>query len=244
MEPLLYLLVSEGPTDFLVISEISKRISLNTGKKIEIRALAPQKDATTGRYDDFGWKEVRRWCKLYGKNIDPTLNSLEAFAARRKNWMAEIAISGANGLIIQMDTDIVDEITDVLPPYSGSTKRAQKHFCNKAFLTWLGESIKPSNLYFLHSVHSTENWVLATHDRTELIFSDLPPSFDFEMLTTDEVIGRLNLLAYQTYVKSKRLKLNKDLSLYSKYAKKISDKLHKVRTECDEVNGLCNQLEL
>ncbi len=239
----LYLLVCEGPTDILVIENIAKKISEDIDNKITIRELAPQRDATTNRYPSHGWKEVKRWCQLYGVSLDTSSNTLEAFAARSKNWRAEIGISNADGLIIQMDTDIVEYITDFIPGYEGSTKSARKRFAQKAILSWLGETSLPSEIYLLLSTASTETWLLATHDRIESVFNDLPQNFDFEDI--EDVVRRLIDLGYVTYIdrNTGQEKLNKDLNIYSNYATQIANNLSKIRFECEETEKLCQKLE-
>ena len=169
----LYLLVCEGPTDILVIDKIAKKISEDINTTIRIRELSPQKDATTNRYPSHGWKEVRRWCKVYGKTIDVDDNPF-AILAQKKNWKTLLKTSNAHGLIIQMDTDIVQYITDLTPNYRGTTKNERKRFAKKAILNWLGEDTLPTEIYLLLSTTSTETWILATHDRVESVFDDLP----------------------------------------------------------------------
>ena len=243
MSSKLYLLVCEGPTDILVIQEVAKKISINTENTITIRELSPQKDATTHRYPSHGWEEVRRWCRLYGKALNSSSDTFEALAAKRKSWSAEIAIAHADGLIIQMDTDIVEYITDFIPGYEGSTKSARKRFAQKAILSWLGETSLPSEIYLLLSTASTETWLLATHDRIESVFNDLPQNFDFEDI--EDVVRRLIDLGYVTYIdrNTGQEKLNKDLNIYSNYATQIANNLSKIRFECEETEKLCQKLE-
>ena len=235
----LYLLVCEGFTDILVIKYIAKKISNDTNNNITIRDLSPQKDATTNRYPNHGWEAVKKWCQLYGKSIDTSANSLESFAARRKNWRAEMSISNADGLIIQMDTDIVQYITDFIPSYSGTNKNSRKRFAKKSISNWLGETTLPSEIYLLLSTTSTETWILATHDRIESVFNDLPHNFDYEDI--EDIINRLFTLGYLTYMDAGRRKLSK--TNYKPYAQKIINDLDKVRVECEEAEKICQEFE-
>jgi hypothetical protein len=242
MSSSLYLLVSEGPTDILVIDKIAKKIAKDQNKQIEIRELSPQKDATTNRYPSHGWEEVRRWCRLYGNTTNMQPNSFEAIAAKRKSWKQQIAIANADGLIIQIDTDIVEYIEDLTPKFSGSTKRSRKNFAQKALLHWLGEATTPNKIYFLLSTSSTETWILAAHDRAEEVFNDLPSGFDFEDI--QDVIERLFKLGYASYIdpETQKQKLKKDLNTYKHHAIKIVDNLTRVRSECEEVKKLVSIL--
>lgn len=239
----LYLLVCEGPTDSIVLEKVAKKISEDSNNSIEIRELSPQRDASTGRYPKHGWEEVRQWCRLYGKSTDISGRSIEALKARGKKWQALVALSNANGLIIQIDTDIAEYIVDLLPLYRGSTKRARKNFLKRAILSWLGESTLPDKVYILLSTYSTENWILATYDRIESIFDDLPENFDFEDI--ENALERLFNLGYDSYIDpvTGKEKLNKDLNIYKQYAKHIMDNLEKVRIECEEVDNICLEFE-
>ena len=235
-----YLLVCEGPTDILVIDKIAEKISQDIKKTIEIQELSPQKDATSKRYPNHGWEEVRKWCRIYGKTIDSNDNPF-AQLVKRRNWEALIKASNADGLIIQLDTDIVEYITDLTYRYEGTTKQSRKRFATNAILDWLGIDNIVDELYLLLSTRSTETWLLATHDRSENVFSNLPNSFDFE-----EIENIINLLCsinglYNCYKHNGIEKLSK--TNYQPYAKKIVDNLNKVREECEEADKLCNFLE-
>jgi len=235
----LYLLVCEGNTDILVIDKIAKKVSEDIDNRVIIRELSPQKDPTTNRYPSHGWEEVRRWCKVYGKTIDVDDNPF-AILAQKKNWRALVKISKAHGLIIQMDTDIVQYITDLIPNYSGTTKNSRKNFAKKAILNWLGETTIPNEIYLLFSTQSTETWLLATHDRVESIFSDLPANFDYEDIV--DVIERLLALGYLSYIDDTgKIKFSK--SNYKPYAQKIVDNLDKVCLECEEAEKLCQEFK-
>lgn len=237
MDSKLYLLVCEGPTDILILNKISEKISKDTNTHIQIRELSPQKDATTNRYPNHGWEEVKRWCELYGKSTGIT-NPFAALSAKQKSWKAQIALAKANGLIIQMDTDIVSFIKDLNPPYSGSTKKARKNFAKKAILQWLEEEILPENIYLLLSTSCSETWILATYDRLHDVFSDLNEHFDYEDI--QNVLEYLFNLEYASYVDqvTGKKKLVKDLNVYNTYAKRIADNLEKVCLECEEAEKL------
>lgn len=236
----LYLLVCEGPTDILVIDKIAKKISENIDDTIQVRELSPQKDATTNRYPSHGWEEVKRWCKVYGKTIDAGDNPF-AILAKKRNWRALVKTSNAHGLIIQIDTDIVQYITDLIPIYHGSTKNERKRFAQKAILNWLGEDTLPNEVYLLLSTSSTETWILATHKRIESVFNDLPTNFDYEDI--EDVVERLFTLGYLSYIDKSTGKKKFSKSNYTPYAKRIIDNLEKVRAECEETEKLCQEFE-
>jgi hypothetical protein len=230
-----YLLICEGYTDILVIKEIAKHIDSD----IIIQELSPQRDATTRRYPEHGWEEVRQWCRLYGKSLDVDSDSFEALAAKSKSWKAQVDIASADGLIIQMDTDIVEYITDLAHSYNGTTKQARKRYAEKSVLKWLGEETKPDEIYLLLTTYSTETWLLATYERTNDIFNSLPNNFDFE--NVENVVDLLCSLGLECYQKGNITKLSK--KGYHIYAARIVENLQNVRRECEEANNFCNFLE-
>ena len=243
MESTVYLLVCEGPTDIIVIKKIAKVLSTQLGKQIEIREISPQRDATTHRYPDHGWEEVKQWCQLYGEtsiNID---NPFAQIAAKSRNWKTLIAMSRAEGLIIQIDTDIAEQIIiDDMPVYRGDSKNSRKHYCRKSLLYWLGENTIPDNIHFILSTYSTETWLLSTHNRTEDVFENIEDNFDFEDIANPQ--DYLISLGYSTYSNhtGSGLKLSKDLSLYSRYADSIASNLETVSRECEEVQKFTTYL--
>lgn len=242
METIKYLLVTEGPTDFIILKRISNIVSKYTGKNIEFVELSPQKDETTNRYPNHGWKEVRNWCRLYGKNIDNLPNEFVKIAAKNKNWKILVKLANARGIIIQIDTDIVEYIDELNVKYRGSNKLSRKKFCEKAILDWLGEDNLVENLYLIKSTYCTETFILATYPRTNDIFNDLPTSFDYEDVI--DVIPRLIKLGFDSYITEDGVeKLSKDLELYKKYSNAIEQEFENVKLECQEINLLCKELE-
>lgn len=240
----IYFLVCEGPSDTFVIEDIAKNISKLMKKEIKIHLLAPQRDATSREFPEHGWEEVRAWCQIHGnKSLDPTDLSMMAFVARRKNWRNQMEVVGAKGLIIHMDTDIAQYIDDISPKFTSGTKNARKKHCGKALLNWLVEKSIPEEIHFLLATHSTETWLLSTHERIEPIFSDLTPNFDFEEIV--DVVDRLIQLGYHTHIdrETGRKKLTKHETIYKRYANQLTAVLPKVRNECEEVESLCKRFE-
>ena len=79
-------IVSEGPTDYMVIKAAIDRI---TGEENRYLSLQPEPDMM-GRYGN-GWKGVWRWCKE-----TPSINML----------MQEVHPS-IDAIVIQMDGDVI-----------------------------------------------------------------------------------------------------------------------------------------
>ena len=108
-------------------------------------------------------------------------------------------------------------------------------------MNWLGEDTLPTEIYLLLSTTSTETWILATHDRVENVFNDLPDNFDYEDI--DDVIERLFSLGYLSYIDTVTEKQKLSKRNYMPYAQKIVDNLRKVRLECEEAEKLCQEFE-
>ncbi len=242
METIKYLLVTEGPTDFIILEKISSIISKNIDKHIEFVQLSPQKDQTSDRYSDHGWKEVRKWCRLYGKNKDDLANVFARLSSKSKNWKTLVKVSNAKGIIIQIDTDIAEYIDEINFRYQGTNKLSRKRFCEKVILNWLGEDSLVEGLYFMKSTDSTETFILATFPRNHENFNDLPAFFDFEDIK--DVIPRLIKFGLTNYTREDGInRLSKDLGLYEKYSDMIEKNFTKVRQECQEIDFLCQKLE-
>ncbi|MDN5079945.1 hypothetical protein O8C89_05375 [Aliarcobacter butzleri] len=242
METIKYLLVTEGPTDFIILKKISSIVSKYTNKNIEFIELSPQKDETMNRYPNHGWKEVRNWCRLNGKNMDNLENEFAKIVARGRNWKGLVKITQARGIIIQIDTDIADYIDELGIKYEGKNKFSRKKFCEKAILNWLGENSLVENLFLVKSTYCMETFILATYPRNDFIFNDLPANFDYENIT--DVIPRLISLGFESYSTQDGIKkLSKDLNLYKGYSNLIKQKFRNVRLECEEIDSLCKKLE-
>jgi hypothetical protein len=242
MEPIVFMLVCEGPSDILVIKKIAEKISQETGRKIEIRDHAPIRDSTTGEYPEFGWKKVRQWCRLNGSSENIEEESIFALIAKRKSWRAYIGFDNILGFIIHLDTDIAHVIDQLPFSLPASSIRSRKKHCKKALLNWLDEKNKPDEVYFLLPTHSTETWLLSTHERNETVFNDLPKNFDFEKI--DDVEKRLIDFGYKTHIdKEGNTRFTKHENVYKSYAQRIINELTKVRSNCLEADLFCKNLE-
>ncbi|CAI8866436.1 hypothetical protein [Pseudomonas chlororaphis] len=237
-----YLLVSEGPTDYLVIKEIATSLKSVRGEDIEVSLLAPQTDATSGSYPSHGWGGIRSWCMKFGNKTEAELKDLPLPAQQyllRQNWRALLAINNADGLIIQLDTDIAHDISHATPFVPGSCRNQH---CNDSILFWLRETTTPSELYLALTAYALETWLLATHPPTDPVFLDLPSGFNYEDLADFE--DRLVTLGYPSVNKSGRRRFKKKpFTRYEAYGKKIVANLDDVRIRCTAAEQLCTHME-
>lgn len=240
-----FLLVCEGPTDIEVLQAISAGIQNVNGNSIEIVPLSPQRDRTSGLFPPQGWTAVRDWCKSNREKSPLDVSHLPLNLqeiALRKNWKNLIGASSAEGIIIQIDTDIATEIHD-LPQSFSSSGMDRKTYTRSALLHWLSIPTCPAgSLFLVLSTHSTESWILACHEPSDPIFSDLPLGFNYEELS--DVEARLLAKGMAKARKRGKDRLKKTAQIYKAYGIQIVASLQKVRGRCAEANAYCSFLEI
>ncbi|EOW1267110.1 DUF4276 family protein [Proteus mirabilis] len=238
----IYLLVCEGPTDIAVIRALTQKVEETTGKEVEIRELSPRLDKTTGNYPSQGWTEVKSWCESYSINKNITIpDDLDVWKKKLLQkrmsfrWDTLLKSSGANGIILQIDTDIVEEMTHENFSTSGLTR---KKFAYNAVNLWLNENDRPDDFYYIMSTFSTETWLLATHEICEdnaHILGDLAAIDNYEVI--DNIEARLIALGYSKQMKNGQARLRKEPKIYKKYGEQIASKIDLVKSRCPEADS-------
>jgi hypothetical protein len=243
----IYLLVCEGPTDIAVILALAQKVQEKIGKDVEIRELSPTMDKTTGVYPSQGWTAVKSWCEKFSINKNIIIpDGLEDWKKKLLSqklslrWDTLIKMSGADGIILQIDTDIAEEMSHADFSTSGITR---KQFSHAAVNLWLNETNKPDDFYYVMSTFSTETWLLATHEPSEntAVLGDLATVGDYE--TIDNIEDRLIALGYSKQKKKGQDRLKKEPEIYKKYGEKIAAKIDLVKSRCAEADNLMNFLE-
>jgi len=233
-----FLLVCEGPTDIAFLKRLNEKIAGNLGTTIEIQEMSPQRDATSDSYPPHGWTGVRSWCKANRVKSENEINSIDSpfkDLLRRKNWKALVSVANADGLIVQMDTDIAEEIRDL--PYRYTEHRgSRRDFCHEAVLYWMREEPSlDSNYYILLPTYALETWLLAVHEPNESVFDDLTKPFNYEELPDAE--SRLLELGYQAKRNAHQgQRLKKKEIQYLEYADKVYEKIASVKERCREAH--------
>lgn len=234
-KPLLYLLVCEGPSDIPVIRRVAEEICRKTKKDVEIRHISPQQDST-GTWERHGYVGVTKWCALYGNKDEGSLSHLSEALKKvvlRKNWQALVKGANADGLIIQMDTDIADQL-NFLKKRFDENKDDRRKYCQDSLLNKLGLINVPENLIFLLPSYSTETWIVASFDDTHDIFKNLSKPIAYEDLKNCET-----LLIGAGFKKERKgpgkYKLKKSHDIYIPYAELIASKLDLVTSRCKEL---------
>lgn len=237
-----FLLVSEGPTDHVVIKEVAKTISSAVGDSIDIVELSPQRDATSGTYPSHGWGAIKSWCKKYSLKTPELVAHLPRTTQiflQRQQWRALVAFDKANGLIIQLDTDIAHELTELKTIQPGECRKTH---CANEVLSWLNEKGVPDSLHLALTSFALETWILATHPRGDAVFADLPDGFNYEEI--ENVEDRLIALGYESRLKKGRRRIKKSpYTVYEPYARRIALNLDVVRQNCEAADALCVYIE-
>ncbi|MEG7508403.1 hypothetical protein [Serratia marcescens] len=246
-ETKIFLLVCEGPTDIEIIRAMAEKVKESIGRPIEIRELSPTQDKTTGTYPRQGWTAVKSWCETYSLNknivIPEELEEWRKKLLTKKmsfRWDTLIKMSGADGIILQIDTDIAEEMTHADFTTSGLTR---KLFSHNAVNLWLNEIAKPLDFYYLMSTFSTETWLLASHQIVEntTVLGDLATVTDYESIPDSE--ARLIALGYAKHKKNGQVRLRKEPAIYKRYGEKIVSKIDVVRARCIEADDFYKFLE-
>lgn len=235
-----YLLVAEGPSDHAVIQKMADSMSEKLGTVVTIRLLAPEVDATTQKHVPHGWGGVRSWCQKHKllseeelERIHPSLRLVRT----RQHWKHLLKFAGASGLIVQLDSDIAEDLG-----FSGGAPKSKERsaYCDAMVRQWLGEHAHGQDLHVSISTFSLETWILATWDRSERVFSDLPGDFDFEDIADAE--DRLLTLGLKGKTHKGRRRLKKSTEYYEIYGERVRQKLSTVREECQAADNLCRYI--
>lgn len=239
-----YLLVCEGPTDTYVIKQLASKIYESLGRAVEIVVLAPQIDATTMTWERHGWSGVRNWCKKYGVKTAAEINAVHPNLRpllERNKWRMLMDISGAKGLIIQIDSDIAEHIRDI-PAFNPAVTHRRDH-CEDALHHWLNEQPQKDTVHFAITSFAIETWLLATLPSNNVAFNNLTAPYNLEDLSDWE--DRLIAAGFASHNKDGAVRLRKSPSeIYQPYGERIAAHVVNVRRQCTSADDLCTFLEL
>jgi hypothetical protein len=219
-----FLVVSEGPTDFQVLSSFARKILPG----VELRQLHPPtlaiRDAAITEDTPLGpgWRGVKLWCQRFSRD------------------KLEILLRGAivgddyDGFIVHVDASIADKIDaqEECPPASATTDRIRLTIVRD----WLQLDSAPRFLILAIPSMETEAWVLAA------ITPDHPNLECDRTVTTvlTSELKRRHLLLQST----RDGKLKKSSIEYSRLAELLVRNLRQVRSSCAEAERFALDLEL
>ena len=152
------LVVCEGSSDLALIEAVVAHAGRLRGKSFRVKELKRERDATSGGFETFGWKEVRRWC-LRQRHLKQS--------SGRDEIGQYLALAPADCLLIHLDTDIAEEIHQrdgfaVCPPADRNAH------CRHAVGQWLGVHAHKPEIRLILPTHQIETWLLATYDSSPL----------------------------------------------------------------------------
>ncbi len=206
-----FLLVCEGPSDIAVFEAIAQA---HGGKIIE---HSPQLDATSSTYPPQGWGAVKNWCLQLAANrsLGNPIDFLLAF-------------KGADGIIIQIDTDIANQIK-----INGNFGLAgDKGWCKSAIDSWLGKRSGHTKIYYVLCAFSTETWILATYSNRAIGLAGAGLR-DYETIPDPQ--SALIALGYKKNGPTSLFK-NKDQYQKPLYAPRVIAHLRKAKARCAALN--------
>lgn len=154
--------VAEGKTDLPVIEQLLGAAFEAEGRGlVEVRNLHPRYDATSGTWEDAGWRKVQAWCVRYAPTSRVGEFLRPIFAGDR----------ACDALLIHLDADIADAVADelgFLPSLGPAPSPAERGaVIRRALDAWLWpkpEPIRrerPAQHVSLAAVQATESWIVA-----------------------------------------------------------------------------------
>lgn len=216
----LFLLVCEGETDIYIFEALATHFS-NDNLNYQIKSLAPEPDATNGTttYPAHGYGNVLNWC-----------------SSNREDIQLFIDFEGAEGIFIQMDTDIALKAN----PRCSKACYSERFCCEQKINMQLGTTEEPPRCHYILPTQNTETWILASHYSPELEKIE-----NFELITdTEQQLIALGYKSKKGVNKHAPRKLNKyPAENHKKYAKQLINNLSLARQRCAELDRLCCLLE-
>ncbi|MBY7931793.1 hypothetical protein KW447_12415 [Vibrio fluvialis] len=238
-----FLLVCEGPTDLVFLKRLARNIGQDLGCDINVTELSPQRDATSGTWPPHGWSEVRRWCQTWKIKSDAEIESVNPIfreMVKRRNWKALVATPNVDGLIVQIDTDIAEEIRDLDVDFV-NFDGTRREFCHKAVSCWLDIN-NDEQCYILLPSYALEAWILATHEPDSECFKDLEDSFNYENISDIETF--LLQLGYPRKTVRGAKRFRKNVPKYNDYADLVFENSPSVQMRCKEYKDFSEFLDV
>lgn len=255
MEHLQFKVVCEGIADFEILKIISEQLGKLLGTTIDIDLLSPAEDETTRQRERGGWGSVQAWCRGYGSaqpqqvltsdevrnlqaaGFDPQLIS---FNRPKPRWPSLLALTGSAGIIIHLDADIAEKITDQPHPFHAS-ELPRKEYCRRAIASWLG-TVETADICFLVATHCTETWFLALHDHTTdpAVISSVITDYE----SVPNVIPLLLSLGYRDYVDPETRSRTVDkAALTNERGSQLANNFELAMSRCIEIQHLKDYLQ-
>ena len=210
------LLVCEGASDIPIFEAIAEEYS-DENRCFNIKVVAPEFDATSGRHETFGWTKVCNWCSANAARIQLLIDFF-----------------GSPAFFIQMDTDIAGEIDSNYTSAGISAREC----CERKLNTELGVDSEPEKCFYILPSQKTETWLLSIHDQNTdpHVFTSTPQNYE-SLSNVDDLLIQLG------YQSNRQNKLIKRPNIYASYAEQLVRHLTTARSRSSELNRLCTIIE-
>jgi len=214
-----FAIVTEGPSDFLVLRSVLLRLLPES----EVVAIQPEvplaaypefRAAAGGSYLGSGWRGVRSWCQRYGGD------DLELF-------LGAVVGDRYDALVIHVDASMahnlgIEELP--CPPVSATTEPLRQIVVRE----WLALETKPEYLLLATPSKSTDAWVLAAYTP------------DHPNVECDFSVERILAKKHKLPVRNGQVK--KTRSLYEPLAEQVGQDLTNVRRACSEADRFAREV--
>lgn len=255
MEKRLVLVVSEGVSDFEVLKIMISKIGELIGIRFEFELISPAEDETTRVRERGGWGNVRAWCRVNGCCFNDAndftdqdrLSLRQAglfpdFIPRREarpRWPIHLAMVGASCLIVHLDADIAEKISDQDKSFV-DTGLGKKDYCRNVLQTWLGSPENRELLYVI-AAQCVESWFLAMYDKRTN-----PDCFSSEKVNyeeIDDVVERLIRIGYDVFSNGENGHSTVDkILLTEKFGDRLRENYELIESRCPEVKRIKTEI--
>jgi hypothetical protein len=211
-------IVSEGPSDYLVLRSVIERILpraevVPIHPEVPVAAYPEYEAAFGGASRGSGWLGVKAWCTDYsGEDLELFLDAVVG--------------QEYDGLIVHVDASMARNlgINELCPPASATTELLRKVIVED----WLRLSSPPSFLVLATPSKSTDAWVVAVLEPNH---SNLECDFAVE-----NVLVRLHKL------RTSGGQVKKSRDRYEVLARAVGVKISQVRRSCSEADRFANEI--
>lgn len=210
--------VSEGPSDFLILRSVIEASLPGTEvvplhPEVPLAAYPEYAQAVGGSSRGTGWRGVEAWCRDFsGKDLEL--------------FMRAVVGQEYDGIVVHLDASMAQHlgIEQPCPPVQATTDPLRKTIVT----AWLRFPSAPPFLVLATPSKSSDAWVVAAHDADH---TNLECLFDVEALLMK--IAKLRRRGGQ---------VKKPRALYEPLARKVGKKLEQVCSRCSEAGRFVTEL--
>ena len=207
--PVRFAVVTEGPSDLLVLRGVIQKLVPNAvvvpvHPEVPLGAYPEFQAAAGGAYRGTGWRGVQAWCEEYG----PTLEL----------FMAAVAGDEYDALVIHTDASMADKVGAErdCPPARSTTDALRAVITG----TWLARERLPATVILVTPSKSTDAWVVSA-------LRNPPPNLECDK-------GIEKLLMGRQLLRKRNGEIKKPRRVYERLAREVAHRWAEVRARCTE----------